>query len=76
MPTYVLRNNKTGEVWEVNCSYSDLEDYLAHKDIQQIIKAPSMVTDTKSVMTRAGSDWQDHLKRIKKSAGRKSTIKV
>jgi hypothetical protein len=34
------------------------------------------ISDTKSTLTRAGGDWQDHLKNIKKGSGRGNTIKV
>ena len=74
MPTYVLRNNKSGEEYEVNCSYSDLEDYLAHPDIQQVIKAPSMITQHGSTIGKTSEGWRDLLKSIKKGSGKGNTI--
>jgi hypothetical protein len=35
-----------------------------------------MVSDSKSAMRRAGSEWQDRLKQIKKGSGRNNNIKV
>ena len=49
----------------------DADDYLI-----QVLGAPSLVSDTKSTLTRAGQGWQDLLKTIKKNSGRRNTIKV
>ena len=77
MPTYVLRNEETGDEFEQTCSYETLQKMLeAEPNLKHILKSPSMVTDVKSTHTRAGSDWQNHLKNIKKQSGRGNTIKV
>lgn len=77
MPTYVLRNEETGDEFEQTCSYETLQKILeAEPNLKHLLKAPSMVTDHKSVMTRAGSEWQDILKKVKKESGRGNTIKV
>jgi len=77
MPTYVLRNIETGDEFEQICSYETLQKILeAEPNLTHIIGTPSMVTDTKSVMTRAGSEWENHLKNIKAKSGRGNTIKV
>lgn len=74
MPTYTLE--KDGEYNEVFCSYDEMKAMCEEYGYRNIIQAPSMVSDSKSVMTRAGSEWQDHLKNIKKQSGRGNTIKV
>jgi len=77
MPTYVFRNTDTDEIVEHQMSMVDLDQFKEDNPHLKIQLQPlSPISDHKSTMTRAGSDWQDHLKRIKKSAGRKSTIKV
>lgn len=77
MPTYVLKNTETEEEFEEICSYITLQKMLEENpNLIHIIKAPGMVTDTKSVMTRAGSEWENHLKNIKAKSGRGNTIKV
>lgn len=77
MPTYLLKNEETGDEFEQYCSYETLQKILeAEPNLKHIIQAPNMVTDTKSVMTRAGSEWENHLKNIKKTSGRGNTIKV
>ena len=74
MPTYVLEKN--GEKHEVLCSYEEMKAMCEEYGYRHIIGAPSMVTDVKGTLTRAGSEWQDHLKRIKKNSGRGNTINV
>jgi len=81
MPTYIVRKDddthaEEAETWEVICSYNELQEMCSEYGLKQVLQAPNMVTDTKSVMTRAGSEWQDHLKNIKKKSGRGNTIKV
>ena len=77
MPTYVFRNTDTDEIVEHQMSMVDLDQFKEDNPHLKIQLQPlNPISDHKSTMTRAGSDWQDHLKRIKKSAGRKSTIKV
>ena len=77
MPTYVFRNTDTDEIVEYEMKMSELDQFKEDNPKLKIQLQPlNPISDHKSTMTRAGSDWQDHLKRIKKSAGRKSTIKV
>jgi len=44
--------------------------------IQTLTKAPGLVSDSKTPMRRAGSEWADRLKQIKKGSGRDNTIKT
>ena len=76
MPVYTLRNTKTGKEWDITCSYKDLQFELKKKNIEQVLKFPGMVGTTKSNLTRAGSEWQDLLKTMKKKSGRGNTINV
>ena len=43
---------------------------------QSLNGAPGLISDSKSAMRRAGSEWQDRLKQIKKGSGRNNNIKV
>lgn len=77
MPTYNLKRISTQEYSEIQCSYNELQMVLdADDDLIQVLGAPSLVSDTKSTLTRAGQGWQDLLKTIKKNSGRRNTIKV
>ena len=52
-----------------NCNEKDCVE-------QTLTKAPGLVSDSKSALTRAGSGWNDVLKGIKKGSGRSNTIKT
>jgi hypothetical protein len=43
---------------------------------QTITGVPGLVSDSMSTMRRAGSEWNDVLKGIKKASGRGNTIKT
>lgn len=77
MPTYVFRNTDTDEIVEHQMSMVDLDQFKEDNPHLKIQLQPlSPISDHKSTMTRAGSEWQDKLKQIKKNAGRGNTIKV
>jgi len=77
MPTYVFRNIETEEIEEHNMKIAELDQFKEDNPQLKIqLQGMNMISDTKSVLTRAGGDWQDHLKNIKKGSGRGNTIKV
>ena len=77
MPTYVFRNKDTDEIVEHQMSVADLDQFKEDNPHLKIQLQPlNPISDHKSTMTCAGSEWQDKLKQIKKNAGRGSTIKV
>ena len=43
---------------------------------QTLTSAPGLVSDSMSTMRRAGSEWNDVLKGIKKASGKNNTIKT
>jgi len=82
MPTYVLRKDddiplEEAHTWEVICSYKELQEMCEEYNLKQVLRAPSMVSDYKSPLTRAGSEWRNMLTKMKKEAGYrvKNTIK-
>jgi hypothetical protein len=70
MPTYDIQNKKTGEVKEVFCSYNDKEKELKKhgKDWEYLMSAVGLPSTSMSVQKRAGSEWNDVLKGIKKAS--------
>lgn len=71
MPTYEIYNEKTEEVKEVFCSYSDKEKELKKhgKDWTYMVGAPGLsYQGSVSTIRRAGSGWNDVLKGIKKAS--------
>ena len=66
MPIYNLKRISTGEEFEVTMSWNELQETLnVDPDLYQMLSTPKFVTDTKGTLARAGSDWRDHLGRIK-----------
>jgi hypothetical protein len=77
MPVYTIRNDSTEEYYEVNMSYEEFKKLLEdNSHLHQIFKMPATVTGTVSTLRQAGGDWQDMLKKIKKSSGKDNTINV
>lgn len=46
----------------------------AEGSVTQSIGTPGFISDSKSTLTRAGSGWQDVLKKVKSGSGRNNTI--
>lgn len=74
MPNYLVRKDddtplEEAHVWEVQCSYEELKEMCSEYGIKQVMQAPSMISDHKSPLTRAGSEWNNMLTKMKKNAG-------
>ena len=77
MPTYDIRNKKTGETKEVFCPYADKEKELKKhgKDWEYVVGLPNYQQgDSVNDIKKAGSGWNDVLKSIKKASGKDNTI--
>lgn len=77
MPTYDLKNVKTGEVKEHIVSISTKEAMVASGEYVQVhTKVAGIISQHKSTLTKAGKDWENHLSRIKAGSGKGNTINV
>jgi len=77
MPTYVFRDLNSDEIVEHTMKLAELDQFKESNPHLKIQLQPlNPISDHKSTQTRAGSEWQDHLKNIKKGSGRGNTIKV
>lgn len=78
MPLYEFKNKETGEVSEIVLGLSEYDQYLKdNPNLERYFsRGLDLISDSKSPMTRAGKDWEDHLSRIKKGSGRDNNIKV
>ncbi len=78
MPIYTLENKETQETWEVNMSYEQLKITLNNDQrLRHVIKPIKIAANAgQSNISKAGSGWQDVLKEVKKSSGRRSNINV
>lgn len=76
MPTYTMKNVKTGEVKEMILSIAERELLLESGDYTQELATPSFVSQTGGTLSKTSGDWKDLLKTIKKGSGRGNTVKV
>ena len=77
MPTYEVRDLKTGEDTEIICSYSSLKEKTDSGRFIQIHKStPKLVTHTGSILSKTSDGWKDLNNRIKKGSGRGNSVKT
>lgn len=77
MPTYDMKNVKTGEVKEMFLSISAKDELTAAGEWVQVHLEPmKIVRTTTSTLSKTGDHWKDHLKQVAKGAGRRNTIKT
>jgi len=78
MPIYEFKDNETNEVHDVMLKISEYDQYIKDNPNMTRVytKAPALTSGHKSARQLAGSDWNDHLKRIKAGAGKNNTIKT
>jgi len=76
MAIYNFKNKETGEIFEKTLRISDLDEFKENNPelTQVILSAPKLVSGHTTARQLAGSEWNDHLKSIKKGAGKHSTI--
>ncbi len=84
MPTYAYRCNKCENVFERFLSLSRREEPLQEACpncnekncvAQTLTKPPALVSDSRDIHSRAGSEFNNRLQQIKKGSGRRNTIK-
>jgi predicted nucleic acid-binding Zn ribbon protein len=75
MPTYTFKDENTGEVFDKFMKISELDTFREENPhLKNIIHAPELISGGKSARSMAGSEWNDHMKSIKKGAGKDNTI--
>ena len=45
MPTYTIRNKQFGTEKDIFCTYTELQEILKNKDMEQVLSAPALVGD-------------------------------
>jgi predicted nucleic acid-binding Zn ribbon protein len=77
MPTYTFKDKNTGEVFDKFMKISELDSYREENPhLENVLYAPELISGVKSARQLAGSEWNDHMARIKKGSGKDSTIKT
>lgn len=79
MPVYTIKDLKSGDHWEVMCSYEELQTILNEQpDVAQVLKAPNIIGSRMGNQDMKVPDgFKDLLKnKIKKGSGKGNTINV
>jgi len=76
MPTYTIRNEKTGIEETVICSWKDLQAITNSEHITHVLKPLQIISSTGSLGSKRPDGFTDVLKEMKKKAGRGNTIKI
>lgn len=67
MPTYVIKDSKTGKTEEVFMRISELDGYLNTNPAKKLVpSAPSIVSGVSSARNKPDNGFRDILKTIKK----------
>lgn len=74
MPTYTMINNATGEERDMLLSLSEREDFLSTGEWTQALSTAKFITQHGSTLSKTPDSWKEHLRNVKKGAGRRSTI--
>jgi hypothetical protein len=76
MPTYTLKNIKTGEHWDVKCSFHELAPMLEDDNVMKVLAVPKIVSGVGNLHSKVPDGFKDKLKDIKKKSGAGNTIKI
>jgi hypothetical protein len=75
MPTYTLKEIKTGITSEVFISISRMEELIASGEYTQIIGAPKIVTGVGNPLKNTPNEFKDILREVKKTSP-KATMEI
>lgn len=78
MPTYDMRNVKTGEVKTMVMKIAEKEALVEEGEWEHVISSVRLgaISQHGSTLSKTSSDWRNHLDNIKKTSGRGNTIKT
>jgi putative FmdB family regulatory protein len=80
MPTYAYQCKKCEHYFEKILKIAERDDPVSQPcsecqgEIYKRLEIGGLASDSKTPMRRAGSEWNDRLKQIKKGSGRVNTI--
>ncbi len=75
MPTYTLKEIKTGITSQVFISISRMEELVASGEYTQIIGAPKIVTGVGNPLKNTPNEFKDILREVKKKSP-KATMEI
>jgi len=75
MPTYTFKSNKTGKEWDDNIKIAELDSYYKEHDCEQVFNSMAeVISTTGDVHSKTTHEFQDRMKDIHKTAGRRSQM--
>ena len=75
MPTYMLRNKRTDETWQVLCTYEEVKKRLSD-EVELVLSTPKFVSGVGNLHSKVPDGFKDRLGQIKKGSGSGNTIKL
>ena len=75
MPTYMLRNKRTDETWQVLCTYEEMKKRLSD-EVELVLSTPKFVSGVGNLHSKVPDGFKDRLGQIKKGSGSGNTIKL
>ena len=75
MPTYMLRNKRTDETWQVLCTYEEVKKRLSD-EVELVLSTPKFVSGVGNLHSKIPDGFKDRLGQIKKGSGSGNTIKL
>ena len=75
MPTYMLRNKRTDETWQVLCTYDEVKKRLSD-EVELVLSTPKFVSGVGNLHSKVPDGFKDRLGQIKKTSGAGNTIKL
>lgn len=77
MPSYTLKDIKSGDTWDVLCSYDELQKIIDEMpDVVQVLSAPKIVSGVGSLHSKVPSGFKDVLNKIKSGSARNNSIRT
>lgn len=67
MPTYDIKNIKTGEIKTILCKYTELEELLSKGEYEKMVSTPMIVSAVGSVVGKIDNGFNDVLQKVKSS---------
>ena len=76
VPKYTVKPLEEGDEYDIECSSSELQEYLKKHNCIKVLKFPGVIAHHGSLLSKTDQGWKDNLARIKSGSGRGNTIKT
>lgn len=77
MPSYTLKDTKTGDIWDTICTWEELQEILnAMDNVIQVPSAPKIVSSVGGLHSKVPNGFKDVLHRVKSGSAKSNTIKT